>query len=109
MASGGDWQNVPQRKPTGSASLAALADDPAARERSVTEFLATFKTQPCPEQSQHDLKQCPYNHNHFPNVNDRRRNPFEEHYTPDEDGCTGVEMRTIHCCTARNCARRCRG
>ena len=74
--------------------------------KQVKEFLSTFKTQKCAEEKHHDWFQCPFFHR---NGVDKRRNPFEVVYFPDEPEVTGTErayhpinFRTKYCESA-NC------
>jgi hypothetical protein len=75
----------------------------------VDKFISTFKTRACTDEKHHDWFQCPFFHGKV----DKRRDPFEVAYLPDDAGLTGTEkayhpvnFRTKYCETfsrARKC------
>lgn len=67
----------------------------------VNKFLSAFKTRVCTDEKRHDWLQCPCFHDKGV---DRRRDPFEVAYLPDDAGFTGagkayhpVNFRTRYC------------
>ncbi|CAL1140685.1 unnamed protein product [Cladocopium goreaui] len=101
-----DWQTVaakPRRQPETRASASqGVGID-------VDKFISTFKTRACTDEKHHDWFQCPFFHGKV----DKRRDPFEVAYLPDDAGLTGTEkayhpvnFRTKYCETfsrARKC------
>eukprot|EP00435_Cladocopium_sp_Y103_P040851 s1308_g11.t1 len=98
LAMADDWQTVaakPRRQPeTRASSSKGVGID-------VNQFLSTYKTQPCTEEERHDWFQCRFFH---AKGSDKRRDPFEVAYLPDEAGLTGTEkayhpmnFRTKYC------------
>ena len=79
-------------------------------------LLETHKTVPCDNHNFHDARLCDKYHDH---LDDRRRNPYQTFYSPDEETClnqyeimyhpivfrTTMCQKSSHCIFGKTCAR----
>ncbi len=108
------WQKVGSNR--GNRRNGKSAKRESGNDSKIRLLLETHKTVPCDNHAFHDARLCDKYHEH---LDDRRRNPYQTFYSPDEETClnqyeiiyhpivfrTAMCQKSSHCIFGKTCAR----